>query len=209
MRCAVPTAWEADSRRAVPRSGKFWETLAPPPEYGRGRAAAWARPTSSPSASMRVPVGFFRGDTPVPLRPKTWAVLCHLAGRPGQLVTKDDLLAAVWADVAVTEDVLRISIRELRRALGDDPEAPRFIETVHGRGYRFLPRPGPAMGPPADGGAIVVGRDAELGDARRVARERPPRRTGHRRPRRRRRHRQDHARRRVPRARGGGRCPTW
>lgn len=103
-----------------------------------------------------------RGDVPIPLRPKTWAVLCHLAERPGQLVTKDDLLSAVWADVAVTDDVLRISIRELRRAFGDDPDAPRFIETVHGRGYRFLPRATPPSGAPADGRAIVVGRDAEL-----------------------------------------------
>jgi DNA-binding winged helix-turn-helix (wHTH) protein len=103
----------------------------------------------------------YRDDLPVPLRPKTWAMLCHLAGRPGELVTKDELLAAVWPDTAVTDDAPRVAVRELRRALGDDPAAPTLIETVHGRGWRFL---GGTRTPPAapfvEG--IVVGRDAEL-----------------------------------------------
>ena len=86
----------------------------------------------------RVAGRLFRGDDVVPLRPKTFATLCVLASRPGELVTKDDLLQAVWPDVVVTEDMPRFSVRELRRALGDDPAAPRFIETVHGRGYRFI-----------------------------------------------------------------------
>jgi tetratricopeptide (TPR) repeat protein len=105
----------------------------------------------------------FRGDEPVALRPKTFATLCHLAARPGELVTKDDLLSAVWPDVAVTEDMPRFSVRELRRALGDDPSAPRFIETVHGRGYRFIGVAPDVPAPPAGrDDAIVVGRDAEL-----------------------------------------------
>lgn len=58
-----------------------------------------------------------RGSIPIPLRPKTFAVLEGLAARPGELVTKRDLLDAVWAGVAVTEDVVRISIAELRAAL--------------------------------------------------------------------------------------------
>lgn len=106
-----------------------------------------------------------RGAEPVPLRPKTFATLAFLASRPGRLVTKDELLDAVWPDVAVTEDTPRFSVRELRRALGDDPSAPRYLETVHGRGYRFLPRgAAPANAAPSgDPGAIVVGRRAELG----------------------------------------------
>src|SRR5262245_66663278 len=45
-----------------------------------------------------------RGSDPVALRPKTWSVLQYLAERPGVLVTKNELLDAVWGDVAVTED---------------------------------------------------------------------------------------------------------
>src|SRR5262245_59195686 len=53
-------------------------------------------------------------DKPVPLRPKTWAVLVYLAQRPGVLIGKDALLDAVWADTAVTPDTLNKSIGELR-----------------------------------------------------------------------------------------------
>lgn len=77
-------------------------------------------------------------DTPVAVRPKTFAVLVYLASHDGELVTKRDLLDAVWTDVSVTEDMPRISVRELRHVLGDDARAPRYIETVHGRGYRFI-----------------------------------------------------------------------
>src|SRR5262245_59259073 len=75
-----------------------------------------------------------RGSTPISLRPKTFAVLQHLAERPGQLVSKQALLDGVWGDVAVTEDVVRLSVGELRAALGDVRAAPRFIETVPRRG---------------------------------------------------------------------------
>ena len=57
-----------------------------------------------------------RNGEPMRVRPKTFDVLRHLATRPGELVTKDDLLAAAWADVAVTEDVVRISIRAVQPA---------------------------------------------------------------------------------------------
>ena len=113
------------------------------------------------------------GATPVPLRPKTFAVLKCLAARPGELVTKRDLLDAVWADVAVTEDVVRISVRELRAALGDQRAVPRFIETVPRRGYRFIAQMSDAAGPnlatagdprigePGSADALIVGRAHE------------------------------------------------
>src|SRR5262249_36049684 len=66
------------------------------------------------------------------------AVLEYLLGRPGQLVTKDDLLNAVWAGTFVGEAVLKVTIRQIREALGDDPKSPSFIETAHRRGYRFI-----------------------------------------------------------------------
>jgi DNA-binding winged helix-turn-helix (wHTH) protein/predicted ATPase len=80
----------------------------------------------------------WRGQEVIHLHPKTFAVLCCLATQAGQLVTKDALLAAVWPETVISESVLTVAIRELRRVLGDQARAPRFIETVHGRGYRFI-----------------------------------------------------------------------
>jgi len=80
------------------------------------------------------------------------------------------LLDAVWPDVAVTEDVLRLSARELRSALGDEPKAPRFIQTVPRLGYRFIATMGPAAvarSAPVDldddrpTDRLVVGRERE------------------------------------------------
>ncbi|HEX5082150.1 MAG TPA: AAA family ATPase [Blastocatellia bacterium] len=69
---------------------------------------------------------------------KALAVLRRLLSQPGELVTKDDLMTAAWPDTVVCEAVLTTAMRELRRALGDQARLPRFIETVHGRGYRFI-----------------------------------------------------------------------
>src|SRR5215510_11239580 len=72
------------------------------------------------------------------LRPKTFAVLRHLAERPGRLVTKDELLDAVWGQTAVSDSVLKSCIAELRKVLSDSAQTPRYIATVHRRGYRFI-----------------------------------------------------------------------
>ena len=79
-----------------------------------------------------------RGVAVIPLRPKAFAVLDYLVARAGRLVTKDQLLAAVWPDTAVTDTVLKVCVREIRDALGDDPDAPHFVETAHRLGYRFI-----------------------------------------------------------------------
>jgi DNA-binding winged helix-turn-helix (wHTH) protein/tetratricopeptide (TPR) repeat protein len=79
-----------------------------------------------------------QGDAVVALRPKTLAVLRYLAERTGRLVTKAELLDAVWPDTTVTEGTLASSIKELRRVLGDDARRPRIIETAHTHGYRFI-----------------------------------------------------------------------
>ena len=71
----------------------------------------------------------------VGLRPKTFAVLCHLAGNAGRLVSKEELFAAVWPNVVVTDDALVQCIGELRRGLGE-PGAG-LIKTIPRRGYRF------------------------------------------------------------------------
>ena len=78
---------------------------------------------------------------PVSLPPKPFAVLCTLARTPQMLVTKNDLLDAVWGHRFVTESVLKSAISEVRAALADDPRQPRYIETVSRRGYRFIGAP--------------------------------------------------------------------
>lgn len=80
----------------------------------------------------------YRGHAPVPLTPKAFALLQHLAGSPGRLLTKEELLNTLWPGVYVTDAVLKTAIREIRRALADDTQHPRFIETAHRRGYRFI-----------------------------------------------------------------------
>ncbi len=80
----------------------------------------------------------WEGSQAIKVRPKAFAVLDYLLGRPGQLVTKDELLQAVWPGTFVGDGVLKVVIRQLRDVLGDDPKAPRFIETAHRRGYRFI-----------------------------------------------------------------------
>jgi predicted ATPase/DNA-binding winged helix-turn-helix (wHTH) protein len=77
-------------------------------------------------------------DRIISLRPKTFGVLQHLVEHANQLVTKDELLDVVWSGVSVGDGVLKGCIREIREALGDDPAVPRFIETAHRRGYRFI-----------------------------------------------------------------------
>src|SRR5215813_6626269 len=80
----------------------------------------------------------WRDETLIPLRPKPFAVLRYLVEHPGRLVTREELQNAVWLDTYVSEGLLRGYVRELRSVLGDDANAPRFIETISRRGYRFL-----------------------------------------------------------------------
>jgi len=80
----------------------------------------------------------WRGTRAIPLTPKTFAVLRYLVEHPGRLVTKEELLNAAWPDIYVSDAALKVCIRRIRQALGDQPHASRFIETVHWRGYRFI-----------------------------------------------------------------------
>ncbi len=103
------------------------------------------------------------GDA-VPLTPKAFAVLRRLVEDTGQLVKKDDLLRSVWRDTHVSDGVLRVIILEIRRALDDDFERPRFIETVPRRGYRFIaPRTRTSRQPArADEHGTLVGREGVI-----------------------------------------------
>src|SRR5215471_15028681 len=104
----------------------------------------------------------WRGGQVVPLRAKAFDLLHYLAERPGRLVTKADLLDAVWPDTAVSEWVLTTTVRDLRDALGDDARQPRVIETVHRRGYRFIAAISPLAQRDSARRTTLVGRQAEL-----------------------------------------------
>ena len=97
------------------------------------------------------------GSRAIKLRPKAFAVLGHLLSQAGQLVTKEQLIGAVWQDTFVGDAVLKVAIRQIREALSDDPKSPRFIETSHRRGYRFIGQIGPdadTSSPPPESAAV-------------------------------------------------------
>jgi DNA-binding winged helix-turn-helix (wHTH) protein/tetratricopeptide (TPR) repeat protein len=108
----------------------------------------------------------WKGEQSIKLRPKSWDLISYMARKPGELLSKQQLMDAVWPDTFVTESSLNQEIKEIRKALGDNARAPRFIETVHRRGFRLLHRDnhtamsigGEAAEPPAS----LFGRSSEL-----------------------------------------------
>src|SRR4029434_381429 len=88
----------------------------------------------------------------------------YLAARPGEVIGRDELIRTLWAGTYVTRAVLKVAVRAVREALGDDADSPRYIETVGREGYRFVTEdaaaatsraPSPALG-------TRVGRAQEL-----------------------------------------------
>jgi DNA-binding winged helix-turn-helix (wHTH) protein/predicted ATPase len=118
--------------------------------------------------------GLWRGQQEVKLAPKALALLGFLLERAGDVITKDEVFRAVWPDTVVSDGALTSCIRELRKALQDDARQPRYIETLHRRGYRFIARassaspPPPSFGPARSAGlrsptgALPVGREREI-----------------------------------------------
>ncbi|MDX2166320.1 MAG: AAA family ATPase [Deltaproteobacteria bacterium] len=102
-----------------------------------------------------------RGEDAVALRPRTFDMLVCLVARPGQVISREELRAEAWKGVQVVDQVFRRSLLELRAALGDAHEAPRFIETVRGRGFRFIAPLVPAAGT-SGAEPELVGRESEL-----------------------------------------------
>lgn len=110
------------------------------------------------------------GGDALALPSRAFDALVYLVEHRGRLVGKDEMIAAIWHDVAVTDDSLIHAISVIRRALGDDRNHPRYIETIPRRGYRFIgnvtltggaaeaPRRGPAE--LDDGGRERVAADA-------------------------------------------------
>ena len=111
--------------------------------------------------------------------PRAFQVLCELARRPSQLVTKDELLDTVWGHRHINESALKNIVSQLRQALGDDARESQFIETAPRRGYRFIAtvgelaavRPVAAATPEVLAAApkalgVLAGRDGELSQLR-------------------------------------------
>ena len=89
----------------------------------------------------RVARRFFLAGRELSLTPKAAMLLDYLVTHPGELHTRERLLAALWGiDFATSTRAVDHRIREIRRVLGDDPLAPRYVETVPSVGYRFIGR---------------------------------------------------------------------
>lgn len=80
-----------------------------------------------------------RNGRPVALTPRAFDLLLFLAENPGRLLTKEQMMQAVWGDTAVEEANLAYHVFAIRKALGDTAENGQLIETVPKSGYRFLP----------------------------------------------------------------------
>jgi serine/threonine-protein kinase len=128
----------------------------------------------SSSQGMRISFGPFAFDrqsrllwregAEVALPPRVLGVLELLIDRHGQVVARQDLMDAVWKDAFVTDTSLAEAVSFLRQALGDDPQSPRYIQTVHRRGYRFLAPVTPDAPRPDGGRGLTPGRAIEGAD---------------------------------------------
>ncbi|HEV8378037.1 MAG TPA: BREX system ATP-binding domain-containing protein, partial [Tepidisphaeraceae bacterium] len=117
-----------------------------------------------------------RDGRPVALTPKAFDVLRYLTSQPDRLVSKKELLSAVWPDVFVSDASVKVCVREIRKALRDSTKSPKYIQTIHRRGYRFIapvaaagppisakpPRLSRVVNPPQAIPLLLVGRDAEM-----------------------------------------------
>jgi adenylate cyclase len=97
-----------------------------------------------------------RGNKRIPIEPQVIEVLAYLAYYPGEVLSKEQIIQAVWPETFVSDEVLRYSISELRKAFKDDAKNPRIIETIARRGYRLI-APVTRKGAPVESkGSIAV-----------------------------------------------------
>jgi DNA-binding winged helix-turn-helix (wHTH) protein/TolB-like protein/Tfp pilus assembly protein PilF len=108
----------------------------------------------------------FKAGQAIQLEPKTLSLLLFLIENRVRLIEKEEILDAVWNGTHVTENALTREIGKLRKTLGDDPKAPKYIQTVHTRGYRFIAElnetnsEAPAVSPEAQNGEELIGRES-------------------------------------------------
>ena len=151
---SAPTGQKVASRRSVPeRTGEFaMDKEFPPFRLDITNQCLWRRKANG-------------DDERILLRPKSYAVLRYLVERAGRLVTEDELLEAVWPEVCVEPQAVKGSMFDVRRALGDSPKKPMFIETLPKRGYRFIA--------PVGDGAAQTRVSGELAPSMLVGRQKP------------------------------------
>jgi len=107
--------------------------------YNPGRMGpASSRFRFGPFVVERAAYRLLREGQTITLTPKLVDLLLYFVSRPSVLITKDELLSAIWPDVTVTENALTQAISDLRQSLGDDSSSPTYIQTVARRGYRFI-----------------------------------------------------------------------
>ncbi|CCB64937.1 putative transcriptional regulator [Hyphomicrobium sp. MC1] len=118
-----------------------------------------------------------RDGVPIPLGSRALSLLTTLVQRSGELVTKEELIAATWPDVFVHDSNLKVNMYSLRRSLGDTQKRPTYVATIPGRGYRFVaavqmsmfdiadPLPMAAAGPnKLPGQSDIIGREREIAE---------------------------------------------
>ena len=110
----------------------FLAWSAPPP------AAAPTEFSFGPFRLLPTQFLLLEGEQPVPLGSRALQILIVLLERPGELISKQDLMARVWPDVFVGAANLTVHISALRRALRDGQDGSRFIINIPGRGYTFV-----------------------------------------------------------------------
>ncbi len=98
-----------------------------------------------------------RGGAAVQVERKVMDLLVYLAGRAGEVVDKREIQDAVWQTEFVSYNTVAGRISELREALHDDAREPRYLETIHGRGYRLIAEVRHSAGPDADAGVLAAG----------------------------------------------------
>ena len=107
-----------------------------------------------------------RGGKHLKVTPKAAAMFCFLVEHPGELVTHEQLLEAIWPDTVIQPETIKVYVFELRRALGDETRSPRYIETIPRRGYRLIAPVVDVMDQMSDSaephGCRVIGRDEPL-----------------------------------------------
>src|SRR6185369_11384883 len=101
-----------------------------------------------------------KGNEVRSLPPRAFDLLIYLVEHRGRVIEKQELFDGVWKDAFVTDNALTRAVKDIRRAIGDDANSPRYIETLPKRGYRFVAevtttretqRPAQSSGPPRSG----------------------------------------------------------
>ncbi len=104
-----------------------------------------------------------KSGVPVPLEPQVFDLIVFLARHHGRVVSRDEIIEAVWGGRIVSESAISTRINAARKALGDDGTAQRVIKTVHGRGFRFEPSPdGLSPGPSREQRSNGEGQDLDI-----------------------------------------------